>query len=71
MFNRFSQTPEVKETFCRVRFLKATNGIDYFKRESVPVEPGDVIDISESDAAFLRSAGFVIVLTKPELPPSK
>jgi hypothetical protein len=68
MFNSFPQTKEVTEKFCRVRFLKPTNGIDYFKRESIPVEPGDCMDVSESDAAMLRPAGFVVVLTKPELP---
>jgi hypothetical protein len=71
MFSKFPQTKEITERFCRVRFLRPTNGFDYFKRESIPVEPGDCMDVSESDAAFLRSAGFVLVLTRPEMPPSK
>jgi hypothetical protein len=41
---------------------------DYFKKVSVDVEPGDTLDISESDAALLREAGFCLVLTPPEMP---
>jgi hypothetical protein len=68
MHSMFKQETKTRERFVRARFLKATNAIDYHTGKSLGVERDDCVDISESDGRFLQEAGFVLVLTRPEMP---